>query len=88
MLGDPNYGCSLIERIFKYNGVIIETLLREDIINAVSKYEPRVTMTENDIQIIQDVNTVHIYLQYEINETGEINEYNMDITAADNPYKR
>ena len=85
MLGDPNWGCSLIERIFMYEGVVIESLLKEDILNAVQKYEPRITMSSNDITIVQEPKVVHIYIQYEIKETGEINEYNLDITADDNP---
>ena len=88
LLGDPDYGCSLIERIFMYEGVIIEQLLKEDIINAVNKYEPRIFIDYGDIQIIQDTNVVRIYIQYEILETGEINQYNMEITPNDNPYKQ
>lgn len=30
---------------------------------------------------------VNIYLTYEIKETGEINQYNLEITADDNPDK-
>ena len=87
MLGDPDYGCSLIERVFMYNGVIIESLIVEDIINAISNYEPRIIVTSSDITIVQDVRTVSIYIQYVIKETGEVNQYNMDITADDNPDK-
>lgn len=87
MLGDPNYGCLLIERVFMYNGVIIQSLLKEDIINAINNYEPRITVTDSDITIVQDTNTVSIYIQYVIKETGEINEYNMNITSDDNPDK-
>jgi len=87
LLGDPNWGCMLIERIFMYNGIIIEPLLKEDILNAVKKYEPRVNMYESDIQIVRDATTVHIYIQYEIKETGEINDFNLEITSDSNPYK-
>lgn len=87
MLGDPNYGCNLIERIFRYQGVIVESLIKEDILDAIKKYEPRITVMDSDITLVYDGNTVRIYLDYEIKETGEINEYNMEITADDNPYK-
>ena len=87
MLGDPNWGCMLIERVFMYNGIIIEKLLKEDILLAVKKYEPRINMYENDIQIYRDGRSVKIYIQYEIKETGEINNYNLEITSDDNPYK-
>ena len=42
-------------------------------------------MSYSDITIVQEPKAVHIYLQYEIKETGEINEYNLDITPDDNP---
>lgn len=87
LLGDPNYGCNLIERIFRYNGILVESLIKEDIINAVEKYEPRIYLSQNDIQIVQDKDIVNVYLQYTIKDTGEINTYNVEIASDDNPYK-
>ena len=87
LLGDPDYGCDLIERIFMYEGIIIEQLLKEDIISAVQKYEPRIELGYENIQIVQDTRVVSIYIQYTIKETNEINEYNLEITPDDNPYK-
>lgn len=87
MLGDPSWGCNLITRIFNYNGVIVEQLIKEDILDAVEKYEPRITMTTNDIVLVVDVNTVHIFLNYTIKDTGEVNSFNMDVTPNDNPAK-
>lgn len=85
MLGDPNYGCNLIERIFAYNGIIVETLIKEDIVNAISNYEPRIIVKYNDITVVSENRLVRIYIQYEIKETGQINQFNLDITAMDNP---
>lgn len=87
MLGDPNWGCNLMSRIFQYQGIIVEELIKEDIIDAISKYEPRITVTTNDIVIEENTNVLNIYIQYEIKETGEINSYNMNIAADDNPDK-
>ena len=87
MLGDPDWGCNLISRVFQYQGVIVESLIREDITSAIEKYEPRILMDSNDIVIDTDGNTVHIYINYTIKETGEVNQYNMDITSDDNPDK-
>lgn len=61
-------------------------MIIEDIINAVAKYEPRIIMTERDITIINDIQVLHIYMTYTIKETGEVNEYNLDIKPEDNPY--
>ena len=64
----------------------MEPLIKEDILNAVQKYEPRVTINSNDIFIEQNGRTVNIYLQYTIKETGEVNYYNLELTTDDNPY--
>ena len=86
LLGDPQWGCNLIDRVFQYNGVIINQMIIEDIVNAVAKYEPRIIMNEDDITIINDVQVLHIFITYTIKETGEVNEYNLDIKPEDNPY--
>ncbi len=64
----------------------MEPLIKEDILNAIQKYEPRVTINSNDIFIEQNGRTVNIYLQYTIKETGEVNDYNLELTTDDNPY--
>ena len=87
LLGDPEWGCNLISRVFQYNGVIIGELNKKDIIDAIEKYEPRIKITNNDITLVEDTNLLQIYIQYEIKETGEINQYNLEITPDDNPEK-
>ena len=86
LLGDPDYGCYLIDRIFRYNGVLIESLIKEDIINAIQKYEPRIEVNTNNIYLEHNGRTLKIYLQYTIKLTGQINDYNMEISADDNSY--
>lgn len=87
LLGDPEWGCNMITRIFRYQGIIVEELIKEDILDAVEKYEPRITMGTNDIVMVEDNNVLHIYLNYVIKETGEINSYNLEVTPDDNPDK-
>lgn len=87
LLGDPDYGCYLIDRVFQYQGIIVDELIKEDILTAVEKYEPRIEMTTNNITLVEQDNVLSIYLKYVIKETGEINEYNIDITPNDNPDK-
>ena len=85
--GDPDYGCYMIDRVFQYQGIIVDELIKEDILTAVEKYEPRIEMNTSDITIVEKDNLLSIYLRYVIKETGEMNEYNMDITPNDNPDK-
>ena len=87
LLGNPNYGCNLLNNLFKYNGVLIDNIIKEDIVNAIHKYEPRIDITYNDIEIIQEDSKVFIFLTYLIKDTKEINEYNIQLTTSDNPYR-
>lgn len=86
LLGDPDYGCHLIERVFMYNGIVVEPLIREDIINAINDYEPRIECNESDINIIRSGNTIGIYIQYNIKDTNEVNQFNLELSLEDNPY--
>lgn len=86
LLGDPNYGCHLIERVFMYNGVIVEPLIKEDIVNAISDYEPRITCNSSDISIVQTGELVKIYIQYVIKDTDQVNTFNLELSHDDNPY--
>ena len=38
LLGNPNYGCNLLNNLFKYNGVLIDNIIKEDIVNTINKY--------------------------------------------------
>ena len=86
LLGDPNYGCYLIERVFRYQGLIVESLIKEDIIQATTKYEPRVSISPNDITLVSNNQLLQIYITYTIKETGEVNSYNLELSPEDNPF--
>ena len=64
LLGDPDYGCNLTTHLFRYNNLFLPELLRNDILEAVAKYEPRVKMDSSNINIWQDGKTVRIVLTY------------------------
>lgn len=64
LLGDPDYGCNLITHLFRYNGLFLPELLKDDILEAVAKYEPRISMNASNVSIWQDGTTVRISLTY------------------------
>lgn len=82
-MGEPSYGCNLINRIFQYNGVILPELCKEDIIDAASTWEPRCTINKDDIHIVQQNRIVYIYILYTNLVTGTIEEleFNLDSTS-------
>lgn len=77
MLGDPMYGSGLLELTFNYQGTLLEELVKSKILNAVSKYERRIEMSENDIQLIYDGDTVIIQLDYYIKAEGTTSTFSL-----------
>lgn len=82
-MGEPGYGCNLINRIYQYNGVILADLCKEDIMEAASIWEKRCTINKDDIQIIRKGRYVYIYILYTNLITGTIEELevNLDYTT-------
>lgn len=64
LLGDPEYGCNLITHLFRYNNLFLPELLKNDILEAVAKFEPRISMNVSNVDIWQDGRTVKISLTY------------------------
>lgn len=79
LIGEPGYGCNLINRIYQYNGVILTDLCREDILNAVSVWEPRCEIHKDDIVIVRKNRYVYIYITYTNLITGTIEELEMNL---------
>ena len=75
LLGDPDYGCNLITHLFRYNTLFLPELLREDILEAVAKYEPRISMRESNIDIWQDGKTVRISMTYTSLVTNKLESF-------------
>lgn len=82
LMGEPSYGCNLINRIHQYNGVLVPTLCKEDIQDAVAKWEPRVTINSDDIIIVQRDRYVYIYITYTNLVTGTIEELEVNLDST------
>jgi len=76
-LGDPDFGTNIHRYIFDHNGVAMVEIVKEEILNAVRAYMPRVQMTEDDIQIEQNDNYVEITLSYSLRNSNINDEYSL-----------
>lgn len=67
LLGDPNYGCDIINQLFDLQGQPNIYELKQTVINAINKYLPFIICSTEDIKIYSDDKghyaiTVHYYL--------------------------
>lgn len=82
LMGEPEYGCNLINRIHQYNGVILPDLCKEDIMNAAARWEKRCSIKEDDITIVQQNRYVYIYIVYTNLVTGTIEELSINVDST------
>lgn len=85
LLGDPQFGCNLMEYIHEPNDLILQDLVREDILTAVSLYEKRIEMTPSDVSIRSDLNYVYITLRYIVKKTGADGSFDLAMMRTDAP---
>lgn len=82
-MGEPTYGCNLINRIYQYNCVIIQDLCKDDIIEAVKIWEPRCTIRKDDITIVRELRVLNIYILYTDVVTGAQDTLNLTFNLDD-----
>jgi len=72
LYGDPEFGCNLRYLLFEIKNSALEIELKEDIVNALSRYEPRIIVTGDDISI---ESTDHITYSIKINYRMKYSDY-------------
>lgn len=77
--GDPNYGTHLYEYIYEHNTAILAEMIRSEIIDAIKTYEPRIEVTEDDIEITEDNNIVNINVRYFMKDEGTYMSYSLQM---------
>lgn len=63
--GMPDYGCSIIDRVFDPNDTMMEIIVRNDILDAIEKWEPRVKVNEIYFVLNEDGYNDRIIIDYE-----------------------
>lgn len=77
LLGDPEYGCTLYEKLFDSYTSAQEDIIKGEIIEAINKYEKRITVNNTDISIERDSNNDHrynIHIKYVLKNSDIPNE--------------
>lgn len=64
--GFPDYGCSAIDRIFDLNTEDMVAIVKDDIIEAIKKWEKRVRINNVTLSISPDEYKLDVKLDYDI----------------------
>ena len=77
LLGDPDFGCRLYELLFDQVSDEFYDQVKDDIVDNIKKFEKRVTVTREDIEIKHaentDRNAYTITITYRINNSQKAN---------------
>ena len=73
--GDPAFGSYLHEYLFEYTGEVLNTLIKAEIVRALSLWEPRLAIQESDINIVTEGVTLRININYKLKYTNYQGSY-------------
>lgn len=78
LIGDPLYGTDLLKCTYEHNDSIMNDIIKNDIVSAISKYMSKIiSVSYDDISIINESNKVLITISYYINKTDSIGTYEL-----------
>jgi phage baseplate assembly protein W len=86
LLGDPDFGCGLYEKLFNAYTSNETELIKNDIVNSLTKYEKRITITKEDITIESVNNDEHrynIHLTYKLKNSDVTNDASLTLSEED-----
>jgi phage baseplate assembly protein W len=86
LLGDPNFGCGLYTKLFDTYTPNESEMIKDDIVDALTKYENRIIITKDDITIeTSDANThkYNIHLSYKLKNSDVSGESALTLSEED-----
>lgn len=81
LIGDPSYGANILENVYDHNNAILNQILKDKIASAIKMYEPRVSVSDGDISVENNMNTATITVSYYIKEEGKYDTYTLSMLA-------
>ena len=83
LLGDPDFGSRLYEMLFDQYSQTFEELVKQEIVETITKYETRIQITTNDITIKENKdglrNSYKITIHYVVSNSMQENEFNVTV---------
>ena len=83
LLGDPYYGTNLMTFINEPNDLVLRDEIIDDFVYSIKKYEKRVRVSEEDIDVEADGKNVHIEIRYYISQLGVYETFELSVLRGD-----
>lgn len=83
LLGDPFYGTNTLVYINEPNDLVLRDEIIDDYITAISTYEKRVTVGEEDIEIVQTDSKIDVSITYYMKELGKTGTFELSMLRGD-----
>ena len=86
LLGDPNFGCGLYEKLFDVYTQEESDLIKDDIVTAITNYEKRVIIRKEDITIDTIPGNDHkynIHITYNLKNSDVTSEASLVLSEED-----
>jgi phage baseplate assembly protein W len=75
LLGDPDFGSNLYEMLFEQYSDNLQVLIKQEIVDCITKFESRITVTDNNITIEKkndgNKNSFDIHISYTVTRTNK-----------------
>lgn len=86
LLGDPDFGCGLYEKLFNnYTNEEVDRI-KDDIVEALTRYEKRIVITKDDItieSIMEDEHRYNIHLTYVLRNSDVTTDTMLTLSEED-----
>lgn len=73
--GDPEFGTHLYEYLYEYEGEQLTQLVKLEIVRALNLWEPRIFISEQDINVIYEDKSAIIDIAYNLRYTNYRSSY-------------
>lgn len=86
LLGDPDFGCGLYEKLFDTYTIEESDIIKQDIVDSLTRYEKRIIITPEDITIDTVEGNDHLYkihISYKLANSDVTNEASLILSEEE-----
>ena len=81
LLGDPDFGCMLKNKLFEQNTIVLQDLVIDDIYTTILTFMPQLTLKRSDITVTSDGVDLFATIQCTNLIDYELDAYTINLTS-------